>query len=446
MGRTALDNVRAAVDAHRNDGRLIHLTANHRHPIGAFTTPQMAALERDNLVVMHEGRGRAEPIASVDEVKRWAARRGLAADQVLAAQTVLSTRDWLSAVEGRAGAAKTTTVGAIRELAEERDYFVRGFGPTSGSVKALNEAGVLARTIASLLENPKPEKPGKELWIIDESSLLATRQVNRLLHLTRELGVERIVFVGDERQHHAIEAGRPLCQMRQAGMTVASLTTIRRQRDPELRQAVELAAAGKLAESVTALSQQQRIREIPQAAARYRAIAVDYMASHSAGLTTLVVSPAIEERSELNNVIRQLLAERGAVARDGIELATLSNLDLTSAQRAHARHYAVGDVVRFRRGSSRLGLVSGSYGTVEASDIKRNILRLKTESGETIEYSLAACGASRSSEPRRARLRSASAFSSARRTGRSGLPTASSLRSSQSTPVKRVSAPTGVGS
>ncbi|MBV8140206.1 MAG: AAA family ATPase, partial [Deltaproteobacteria bacterium] len=345
-----------------------------------------AALERDNIALMREGRGRAEPIASADDVKRWAARDGLAADQVLAAQTTLSTRDWLSAIEGRAGAAKTTTVGAIRKFAEERDYFVRGFGPTSGSVKALNEAGVLARTAARLLENPKPEKQGKELWIVDESSLLATRQVNRLLHLAREIGVERIVFVGDERQHHAIEAGRPLFQMRQAGMTVASLTAIRRQRDPALREAVELAAAGKLAESVAALSQQSRIHEIPQATDRYRAIAEDYLASHRAGQTTLVVSPAIEERTELNRVIRELLVGRGAIAREGIELATLSNLDLTRAQRAHARHYAGGDVLRLRRGSSKLGIASGSYARVEASDLKRNILRLRTESGETIEY------------------------------------------------------------
>jgi conjugative relaxase-like TrwC/TraI family protein len=386
MGLTVLDDVRTAIDAHRNDGRLIDLASNHRNPIGSFTTPQMAALERDNIMLMREGRGRSEPIAVADEVKLWARRHGLAADQVLAVQTTLAARDWLSAIEGRAGTAKTTTVGAIREQAEKCGYFVRGFGPTTGSVKALNEAGVLARSVASLLENPQPEKTGRELWIIDESSLLATRQVNRLLHLARELGVERIVFVGDERQHHAIEAGRPLYQMLQAGMTAASLTAIRRQRDPELRQAVELASAGKLAESIAALSEQQRIREIRQTADRYRAIAEDYQASHRTGRTTLVVSPAIEERSELNRVIRELLVQRGAVARDGVELATLSNLDQTRAQRAHARHYAVGDVIRFRRGSLKLGIVSGSYATVEAPDAKRNVLRLRTETGETVDY------------------------------------------------------------
>jgi len=235
MGRTILDRVRDSIENHREESRLIEIAPSHRHPIGAFTTPEMATLERENVAFMNEGKGTAQPIANPDEVKRWAARRGLAADQTLTAGTTLSTRDWLSAIDGRAGAAKTTTVGAIREFAQERGYRVCGFGPTSGSVKALTEAGVLSRTVAGLLENAKVEKQGRELWIIDESSLLATRQVNHLLHLTKHLGIERIVFVGDERQHHAIEAGRPVYQMHQAGMTTASLTIIRRQRQPELR-------------------------------------------------------------------------------------------------------------------------------------------------------------------------------------------------------------------
>src|SRR5260370_33017468 len=161
----------------------------------------------------------------------------------------------------------------------------------------------------NMRENPKVEKEGREVWVVDESSLLATRQVNRLLHLASLIGIERVLFVGYERQHHANEAGRPLYQMRQAGMTTASLTVIRRQRDPELRKAVELAAAGKLAETIAALSEQQRIREISEPPERYRAIAEDYLRSHRAGQTTLVVSPAIEERNELNPVIRRLLAE-----------------------------------------------------------------------------------------------------------------------------------------
>jgi conjugative relaxase-like TrwC/TraI family protein len=386
MGQSVLDRVRQAIDVHRNEGGLIDLMPGHRHPIGAFTTQEMAALERDNIAVMQAGRDRSEPIAGPDEVMRWATRRDLAADQTLAAVTTLSSRDWLSAIEGRAGAAKTTTVGAISELAQEQGYFVRGFGPTSGSVKALTEAGVIARTVASLLENSKVDKQGRELWIVDESSLLATRQVNRLLHLAQQTGIERVVFVGDERQHHAIEAGRPLYQMRQAGMTTASLTVIRRQRDPALRHAVELAAAGNLSEAVAALSDQRRINQITLPDDRYIAIAQDYLRSHRAAQRTLVVSPALEERDELNRVIRELLVKHDVVAPRGIELRTLTSVDLTRAQRAHARHYAVGDVIRFRRGSAKLGIEAGEYVTVDASDAKRNVLRFRTEGGASIDY------------------------------------------------------------
>jgi ATP-dependent exoDNAse (exonuclease V) alpha subunit len=264
--------------------------------------------------------------------------------------------------------------------------FVRGFGPTSGSVKALTEAGVLSRTVASLLENPPQEKHGRELWIVDESSLLATRQVNRLLHLAKDASIERIVFVGDHRQHHAIEAGRPVYQMQQAGMATAVLNVIRRQRDPELRRAVELASAGKAGEVIEALRQQDRITQIAPAVDRYRAIANDYLRSYEAGQRTLVVSPANEERRELNRTIRELLVERGQVGRQGFELPILTNLDLTRAQRAHARHYAVGDVIRFRRGSVKLGIERGTYGTVEASDVRHNRLTIRTTSGVSIEY------------------------------------------------------------
>jgi ATP-dependent exoDNAse (exonuclease V) alpha subunit len=85
--------------------------------------------------------------------------------------------------------------------------------------------------------------------------------------------VERIVFVGDERQHHAIEAGRPIHQLQQAGMPVARLDTIRRQRDPILREAVELAAKGEIDRALALLEQHDRIREIENPDVRYKSIA-----------------------------------------------------------------------------------------------------------------------------------------------------------------------------
>jgi len=54
----------------------------------------------------------------------------------------------------------------------------------------------VARQFFSQLASGLPDRAPKELWIIDESSLLGTRQMNALLHKARKAEVGRVVFVG----------------------------------------------------------------------------------------------------------------------------------------------------------------------------------------------------------------------------------------------------------
>jgi len=356
-------------------------------PQGAYTTPEMVAPEGDNLDLMHQGRGQANPIGPLAEVSTWALQRGLSFEQTQAAQLTVTGNDWITAIEGRAGAAKTTTVGAIRQFAEER-----------GSMCADSR-----RLLGLSRPWPKPEStPGRslacwkarlnngtsrELWIIDESSLWSTRQVNRLLHKAKDAGAERLVFVGDQRQHHAIEAGRPIFQMQQAGMAIAHLETIRRQLDPDLRAAVTRAAAGEIAEAIGLLQRQNRIREIPNSEQRYKTIAQEYLVAHEARQRTLVVSPANEERRQLNAAIRTALTERGYVAGHGVECNILVNHDLTRAQRGTAQSYDASEVVRFTRGSKVMRLARGSYATIASVDRDGNRLMVISADGRRIDYS-----------------------------------------------------------
>ena len=387
MGRADLEQVRREADAQERGGNLIPIDAAVSLPQGAYTMPEMVALERENLDLMLAGQGGAESIAGVEEVRVWAAKQGLLSDQARAAEMTVTATDWVTAIEGRAGAAKTTTVGAIREFAEDHGYAVHGFAPTTRAVKALAEAGVTARTVASLIENPLAPAQSKELWIIDESSLLGTRQVNALLHRAREAGVARIVFVGDQRQHHAIEAGRPLHQMQQAGTRVARLDTIRRQRDPELRKAVNHAANGAIAEAIGILERLGRIRELRDSAKRYASIAEEYVGARAADERVLVVSPANEERRQLNAVIRQALKERGLIESPEVAHPVLVNRDLTRSQRGHAQNYEVGNVVRFARGSGRMGIEKGAYAVVERADSDAGRLSVVLNDGRRLDYS-----------------------------------------------------------
>src|SRR5262249_37326582 len=176
-------------------------------------------------------------------------------------------------------------------------------------------------------------------------------------------------FVGDQKQHLAIEAGSPVRQFLADNLAVARLTTIRRQRDPELRRAVELAASEHIREAVDLLTQQNRVIAIRDPAKRNERIAAEYLQAHEARQRCLVVSPANDERKALNEAIRSALVAHNYVASIGQEHQILIPRDLTPAQVPHARSYHEGDVLYFRRGSKRQQIPKGAYLTVtQASD------------------------------------------------------------------------------
>lgn len=386
MGTTDVEQVRTEMIQRTRQGELIDVQ-HQRFPQGGFTTKEMLALEQDNIQLMQAGKGHTQPMASRADVQAWAQERTLYAEQTRVAEHVLTSRDWLTAIEGKAGATKTTTIGALREFMEQQGYTVRGFGPTTGSVRALHDAGVQAETVAHL--NASTIRAGhsaQEVWIVDESSLLATRQTNTLLHQARVAGTAHVLFVGDQRQHAAVEAGRPIAQLQAAGMATARLDTIRRQRDPELRKAVELASRGQTANAVTLLNQQERVAEIPDRDARYQAIAHEYVRSVEAKQRVLVVSPANEERTALNTEIRAQLHARGYVPSEGYTHTVLVNRNITGAERGWAGSYEVGDVVHYHRGSEKLGIAAGSYTTVQQVDRTQNRLTVRADDGTEQTY------------------------------------------------------------
>src|SRR5216684_4893717 len=148
MGQADLHWIRAESERLQQNGRLIVAGHSVNSPRGAYTTPEMIALERGNIELMRAGQGRAAAIGSSNEIRRWASQRNLLPDQSAVAELTLAAGDWITSIEGRAGAAKTTTVGAIREFAEDQGYTVYGFAPTTRAVKSLSEAGVSASTLA----------------------------------------------------------------------------------------------------------------------------------------------------------------------------------------------------------------------------------------------------------------------------------------------------------
>ena len=197
---------------------------------------------------------------------------------------------------------------------------------------------------------------------------------------------DRIVFVGDQRQHHAIEAGAPVRQLLADQMAVVELTTIRRQRDPDLKAAVQFVAEGQTKQALEMLEQRGRITVIPEAAKRYESIAQDYVQAHEAGQRALVVSPANDERRALNEKIRAMLVDRGHIAGEGRDHLILVRHDLTRPQKNHARNYEPGDLLEFRRGSRRYGVEKGECARVESIDVKGEALQIQRADGQSVPF------------------------------------------------------------
>jgi conjugative relaxase-like TrwC/TraI family protein len=399
MGAMRLDQVRDQIDLEMQRGLLIqNRPADYQHPEGIFTTAEMFRLETENLTMRREGVGKALPIATAPEVQKWASQRGLFADQAAAAELALTSPDWLTAIEGLAGTTKTTTCAAISEYAEARGYAVSGFSMQSGAVNELKKVGIEARTIASLTNNPVPNSDKPRLWIIDESSLLATKPVNEVLRLARHHGIERVALVGDQRQHLAIEAGHPMRQFLEDGMPVAELTKIMRQRDPELREVVIQASQGKAgaaARAIDLLDEQGRLHQVEDPKERYQRIAEAYLRGHELEKTTLVVSPGNDERREINRTIRQQMIDAGHVRDKGIRHDILvPRQDMTKSSIGYARYYDPGDVIHFHRAHKKQGIARDAYLTVQSVDRAGNLLTLQYSNGRTIEVSPARWGKS----------------------------------------------------
>jgi len=233
-----------------------------------------------------------------------------------------------------------------------------------------------------LARGQEPDTGEKRLYVLDESSLASTRQVHEFVN--RLHPNDRVLLVGDRRQHEAVEAGRPFAQLQDAGMKTVKLEEIVRQRDPELKQVVEQLARGEVLEAVQNLDRQGRVHEIPGHDERIAAIAKEYAKSPE---NTLVVSPDNRSRMEINERIHAELQGRGVVSDEEHCIRTLvPRQNLTGADRTWAERYEVGDVLRYSRASKETGIGKGEYTQVKSIDAPKNRLTVERQDGTERTY------------------------------------------------------------
>jgi conjugative relaxase-like TrwC/TraI family protein len=383
MGETTYAQVRASVEARLASGEFQIVTATKHSSARQFTTAETIHAEKEILRQMRQGQGRADQIMPVQQAVAHTAQYPiLNSSQRSAAEEILTSRDRIQGLQGSAGVGKTTALKTVREAAEHRRMIVEGFAPTSRAAHQLRDAGINADTLQGFLAQHKQPTPERHLYMVDESSLASTKQVRDFL-AKLDPG-DRVLFIGDTRQHQGVEAGKPFEQLVDAGMKTARLDQIVRQKDPELLRAVEHLSRGEVAEGVALLEQQGRVTEIADPEKRIASIARNYADNPA---NTIIVSPDNASRRAINQAVRSELQGRGIVESENHALRVLApRSDMTGADRAWAARYEVGDVLHYQRGSRTLGIEQRSYARVVSTDPKSNLLTVEKPDGQQVTY------------------------------------------------------------
>lgn len=383
MSETTYAEVQASFQARIASGEF-QPVAGQKYGTGRqFTTADTLRAEKDVLQQVRRGKGQAEPILTIQQaVKHSGGYEQLNAAQRRAAEQILISRDLVQGLQGSAGVGKSSTLKTIREAAEQRGYRVEGFAPTSRAAQQLRDVGISADTLQGFLARTRQPSPDRHLYMVDESSLASTRQVRDFL-AKLDPG-DRVLLIGDTRQHQGVDAGKPFEQLVEAGMQTARLDQIVRQKSPELLLAVEHLSRGETAEGIALLEQQGRVTEIADSKKRIAAIARNYAANPNG---TIVVSPDNASRRQINQAVRVELQTHGLVQPEDRTFRVLTpRSDMTGADRTWAARYEVGDVLHYQRGSKDLGIEKQSYAAVVAVQPEDNLLTVQKSDGSRVTY------------------------------------------------------------
>ena len=389
LGLTNPAAVIAEFHRRQESGEFINITRPERQP--ETTTKRMLAMETENIQTVIDGKGNHPAIIGaerVDQVVTATAerqQRNLNANQQSAIKKILSSKDRVVGLQGGAGTGKTTALSVVREAAEKEGYQVRGFAPSTRAAKQLSESGIQTETLQKFVcRQQEKTAPVKRLFVLDESSLASTKNLHRFFARLDPIA-DKVLLVGDVRQHQAVEAGRPFEQFQKHGMTTAELTEIVRQRNEKLKRIVADLSVGKISEAVAELDSQGKVIEIEDEQLRLEAIAQNYCKNP---VNTLVVSPANRERVQLNSLIHKQLQREGKVSSNDHQMKVyVERKDISGPERTFANAYRPGeDIIRYNYKSNVHKVNVGDYARVISTNHEKNEITVRFDNGRKLTY------------------------------------------------------------
>jgi len=317
----------------------------------------------------------------------------LNAGQEAAGRMILSTTTRIVAVQGVAGAGKSSLLRPAAQILDEHGKRVLGLGVQNTLVRMLErETGIPSMTLHRFLGQHRKLIEGSAgkaefaqaresycntVLVLDEASMVSTRDQDRLVRLANLLEVDRLVLMGDARQLGAVEAGKPFALALASGTETARMDTNLRARSDTLRRAQAAAQQGRTGEAFEHL--RDHIVETRENGAVLAAEHWLSLPPAERERTAIYVSGR-QLRSEVNTAVQTGLAANGEIGPEATTLTVLSRVNATREELRHAKTYEPGMVLELSSRQARQQLSKGRYDIVKV-DAARGTVELKDAKG-----------------------------------------------------------------
>jgi len=313
----------------------------------------------------------------------------LSSEQQEVVDGLLDSRSRVVVLAGDAGTGKTTCLKAVIQGIEQSGGQVFGCAPSSGATEVLRrELTPSADTLQQLLINTSLQRSTRgRVLIVDEAGLMSVRQMRDLSRMAAA-NQNRVILVGDTKQHTSVEAGDALrCLQKFTQVPIHRLTQIRRQRSPSYREAVAMLAKGEAFAAFNRFSQLGSVKEEPDVEELFRQAATDYVGRIKRQESCLAISPVWSEIHAFTGEVRGQLRTAGLLESKERNFETVFSLQWTKSQMRDLRNYQPGQVLQYYRSSG--DFAKGQRLTVVGRD--EQVLTVQFEDGGRMWFSPRHC-------------------------------------------------------
>lgn len=300
-------------------------------------------------------------ISSVERHVR-ALERTLSDEQRTAVLNAMSAGS-IAAVTGVAGAGKSYTMGAIREVAEAQGFTVVGAALAGKAADELEQGSdIQSRTLASWFHQFDQGRglDPKTVIIVDEAGMVDGAHMNRILEQV-EQDKAKLILVGDPEQLPPIG---PIGAYRGIIERIghSELTEVRRQRDPAMARATLALSRGgdESGKALFAYDEAGRIHHLGSRDAGIEAAAAQYGRLGDKDKVILT-----HRRADVDALNQAVIARMGA-ERSGVSFEA----------EGRPIEVANGDRILLTKNDRQLGVKNGMVGTVTSVDQDGFTLRI----------------------------------------------------------------------